>query len=306
MKKIYLAFFLLILIAGIYLLPNQKKVTQFAVANCAMDAVLRNIGNQSNWIKWWPGKQVNDSTYTFLSKHIIVTNVLVNGFNATIKNSKTNTTLNFQYIPVTTIKSKLELTSVYHFSSNPFKKMYEYIFYLNEKNDTKYFLAELENYFNSTEKVYGFNIKEDRVKHAFLMTAKKVTATYPTMEEVYALIGELKQYIKSKNGIETDFPIFNVIPLNANQFEFMVAIPIKSEIPANNQFIMKRMILGNILVAEVKGGNANIDLCKIELENYLRDYRKMSPAMPFQKLITNRLEIKDTSKWVTTWNYPIF
>lgn len=306
MKKIYLASALLIVILGVYLLPNEKKVTQYAVANCAMDAVLRNIGTPTNWTKWWPGKQVNDSTYTLLAKHIIVRGILVNGFNATVENSKTNTTLNFQYIPITTIKSKFELTSIYHFSSNPFRKMYEYIFYLKEKNEHKYFLAAIENYFNSIEKVYGFDIKEDRVKHAFLLTAKKINSTYPTMEELYALISELKQYIKSKNGIETDFPIFNVVPLNANQFEYMVAIPIKAGIAANNQFIVKRMILGNIVVAEVKGGNANIELCKMELENYLRDHRKISPAMPFQKLITNRLEIKDTTKWVTTWNYPIF
>lgn len=306
MKKIYFISILLIAVIGIYFLPNEKKVTQYAVANCAMDAVLRNISTESNWIKWWPGKQVDDSTYTFLSKQIVVKNILVNGFSASIENSKINTTLNFQYVPITTIKSKLELTSIYHFSTNPLRKIYEYIFYLREKNDFKYFLAALENHFNSTEKVYGFNIKEDRVKHALLMSAKRIQATYPTVEEIYALINELKQYIKKNNGIETDFPILNIIPINTNQFECMVAIPIKAEIAANNQFIMKRMILGNILIAEVQGGNANIELCKTELENYLRDYRKISPAMPFQRLITNRLEIKDTSKWVTTWNYPIF
>ena len=66
------------------------------------------------------------------------------------------------------------------------------------------------------------------------------------------------------------------------------------------------MMLGNILVAEVKGDNARIDQCEQAMKYYVEDYQKSSPAISFQRLITNRLTEKDSTKWVTTINYPIF
>jgi hypothetical protein len=42
------------------------------------------------------------------------------------------------------------------------------------------------------------------------------------------------------------------------------------------------------------------------MENYARDHKKQSPAIPYQLLVTNRLTEADTTKWITQINYPVF
>jgi hypothetical protein len=59
-------------------------------------------------------------------------------------------------------------------------------------------------------------------------------------------------------------------------------------------------------VAEVKGGPHRIRACQEAVEAYVKDHRIQSPAMPFQRMITDRQREADTSQWITTINYPIF
>ena len=86
----------------------------------------------------------------------------------------------------------------------------------------------------------------------------------------------------------------------------MVAVPTKTELPSEGNFQLKKMIRGNILLAEVKGGLHTIINGEQELDNYVNDYKKIAPAIPFQSLVTNRQLVTDTSKWVTQLYYPIF
>jgi len=86
----------------------------------------------------------------------------------------------------------------------------------------------------------------------------------------------------------------------------MVAIPTKSDLQSEGKFQLKKMVLGNILMAEVKGGVHIVMKGENELTNYMDDYKKLSPAIPFQSLITDRQLETDSSKWVTRLYYPIF
>jgi hypothetical protein len=62
---------------------------------------------------------------------------------------------------------------------------------------------------------------------------------------------------------------------------------------------------GNILITEIKGGSASIDKAFKEMENYVSDYRRTPPAIPFQSLVTDRMKEPDTSKWITRIFYPV-
>ncbi len=89
-------------------------------------------------------------------------------------------------------------------------------------------------------------------------------------------------------------------------YEAMVALPTKSDLLSTGNFQLKKMVLGKILMAEIKGGEHTIIKGEEELTNYVNDYKKISPAIPFQSLVTNRQQESDTSKWVTRLYYPIF
>jgi len=100
--------------------------------------------------------------------------------------------------------------------------------------------------------------------------------------------------------------MLNVYADNPGRYQVMVAIPTKSDLPSESGFQLKKMVLGNILVAEVKGGPATVRLGEENLQNYVDDYHKISPAIPYQSLITNRMAESDTTKWITKLYYPVF
>jgi hypothetical protein len=86
----------------------------------------------------------------------------------------------------------------------------------------------------------------------------------------------------------------------------MVAIPLLKDIPSSEEFTIKKMILGKILETVVIGDHQTIAKGFESLKNYASDYRKLAPAIPFQSLLTNRLQKKDSTKWKTRLSYPVY
>jgi hypothetical protein len=86
----------------------------------------------------------------------------------------------------------------------------------------------------------------------------------------------------------------------------MTAVPVEKPIEPNNQFKNKTMAPGFLMKANVTGGWSRVAEAEREMENYLRDNHKQSPAIPFQQLITDRRKETDSTKWVTQINYPVF
>jgi hypothetical protein len=90
------------------------------------------------------------------------------------------------------------------------------------------------------------------------------------------------------------------------KFKVMVAVATDRILPATDRYMLKQMVLGNQLEIEVKGSSYKIREAQAQIENYLTDYGKTFPAIPFQRLITDRSKVKDSTQWITTLNYPIF
>ncbi|HCL84759.1 MAG TPA: hypothetical protein DIC22_12330, partial [Chitinophagaceae bacterium] len=67
----------------------------------------------------------------------------------------------------------------------------------------------------------------------------------------------------------------------------------------------RRMVPGNFLCAEVKGGPFTVNEAVKQLDFFLQDHNKTQIAIPFQQLITNRLSEPDTSKWITRVYLPV-
>ena len=66
------------------------------------------------------------------------------------------------------------------------------------------------------------------------------------------------------------------------------------------------MVPGKILVAEVKGGAYTADEALRQLTMYMDDNHLVSPAIPFQSLVTERSKEPDTTKWITKIYFPVF
>lgn len=308
MKKIVLWVVLLLVISFfvLKLLPTTKTVTQSVNVDCPIDALTRNISNPTNWDKWWPGKKINDSSYSFNEKTIQIKNVLLNGFNGQTQSDGKQIQIFLQGVPISSYTSQISITTQYVLSTNLVTKLFQYLSLSKDKSEFTQFLNQLQTVFSSTEKTYGFNIERQKVPNSSYISTKKTFNHHPSTEEIYSMIQELEKYIELQNSKAINAPILNVHTDDNKEYDVMVAIATVRDLPSNNQYFLKNMMLGNIMVAEVKGDSKRIGECIQAMKYYINDYRKSSPAIYFERLITNRLTEKDSTKWVTTINYPIF
>jgi hypothetical protein len=127
------------------------------------------------------------------------------------------------------------------------------------------------------------------------------------MAYVYENIKQLKDQARAQGAKETNFPMLNVNQTDDKQYETRIALPIDKLInPVERSSINKLVRGGNLLVADVKGGPNTVHNAFSQVKIFMKDYGLISPAMPFESLVTDRSVEKDTAKWVTKIYYPIF
>jgi len=308
MKKWLLIFCLimLIIIIGIYFLPANKAIYSEASVNCTENGAGRIILNKDKWELWWPGQEINATIYSYKNCNYKINNILVAGIDATIFNDTDSTKGILQIIGAGNDAALFQWTSTFIFSTNPVKKIVQYQRYNNIKKNVVSLIADMKKYFENEENIYGIKVEKQKVTEASLISVKQGFSHYPSIAEIYGMINLLKEYIQQKGGEENNIPMLNVHTEDSIIYEAMVAIPTKNDLPSEGKFLLKKMVWGNILMAEIKGGTYTIINGEQQLKNYVSDHKKISPAIPFQTLVTNRLLETDTSKWVTRLYYPIF
>ncbi len=142
-------------------------------------------------------------------------------------------------------------------------------------------------------------------KDSTMVATKVVTASYPTTAEIYSLIDNLESYIKSNGAKENNFPMLNVRKLENSEFETMVAIPTNKELEGNGKIFFSRFVPWKVLTAEVSGGNSTVEEAFRQMKLYMSEYQKTAMAIPFQSLVTDRIQEPDTLKWVTNIYVPV-
>jgi hypothetical protein len=116
---------------------------------------------------------------------------------------------------------------------------------------------------------------------------------------VYNLVGLLRKYIAVQEADVTGNPIMNVTQQDINEYELMVALPTNKELPGGGGIFFRRMVPGNFISTEVKGGNYTVNNAFNQVQLYMEEYKKTHLAIPFQALITDRIAEPDTSRWIT-------
>ena len=310
MKKFVAVIFILIifLIVAVYILiPATLIVSSVSTINVTENAYRKFIiDNPANWQKWWP--EFTDKTEKLVYKNyqFKVINKSINVLDVAALDGQDTIYTKIILAPLKIDTINLIWTTKFNTGKNPFGKLRTYQKAIQIKERITELLISMKIFLENKEAIYSLKIEKDKVKDPLLLTAKFKTTLYPTTIEIYKLIKELKDQIILKNINETGNPMIHVRLLDSNNYETMVAIPINKEIVFDNKFAIKKMILGNLLVTDVKGGSTTIQTAYKTLETYILDYHLISPAMPYESLITNRLIESDTSKWKTKVYYPIF
>jgi effector-binding domain-containing protein len=308
MKKLFLilAVILILLLAGVYFfIPTNEEYTDTVDFNCTQPALLRYVTNPQKWSAWFPGKKINDSTFVFNNYTYTITRLQMDGFAARVSNTSDSITGRFNIQFGVDKKSGMAFSTTFTNGTNPIQRVSSYYNNKDLKNNITSFLAALKTFFDKEENVYGMKVVRQMVTDSTLMATKQIMNHYPTMQEVYSMINEVDAYVKKNGGVQKNPPMLNVYQEAADKYYVMVAIPTNKALPSQGKFELKTMILGYILVAEIKGGINTLRNAEQEMYNYAVDYGKTSPAIPYQSLITNRQTTADSTQWITKLYFPI-
>ncbi|HET9747461.1 MAG TPA: GyrI-like domain-containing protein [Chitinophagaceae bacterium] len=306
MKKIFIGLVLsiAILVVALYLfIPGKIKIEEAIPAKAAQPGVARILSNYNNWDGWWPQKTV----FTFNGDQYKPHEYAFDVFNIDI------------YSGSDTIKSTMELLSIEVDSmaiiwraekssgSNPFERISAYRNARRIGKNISTLLMHMKSFIEKPENIYGIPIIKTKVKDSVLISTRRTFLHRPGVEEINEMIQRLKKYIIANNAVETNHSMLNVRKIDSIRYEAMTAIPVDRDLPNTKEFVTKLMLKGgNILEAEVRGGPYTIETSFSELEHYRSDYKYGSPAIPYQLLVTDRVNEPDTSKWITKLYFPVY
>jgi hypothetical protein len=306
MKKILITLVLLLVLAlaALYLfIPGKIKVEATVSLNAALPGVSRSLMDENNWKKLWPGEtpfNYNKQTYSISEKMSSV-------FDIDIYSGKDSINSRLELVPVKNDMMTIDWHAEQMTSNNPFIRFSRYRHLKATEKKMNEILQSMKAFLEETKNIYGFEIKKTLVSDSVLISIRRSFDHDPTIQEIDAMIQDLKKYIVQNNAIEKNSPMLNVLRLDSAHYEAMSAIPVDKALPQTNEFAPKFLLKGgNILEAQVQGGPYIIESGLQEIENYRSDYRYTSPAIPYQLLVTDRLKETDTTKWITRLYYPIF
>ncbi len=316
MKKalISLFFFVVLLLISIYIfIPTQLNIFSTTVMKANTNALFRYLSDDAKWYKWWPGesketKQIDKSinhqfnTYTYLIKE-----KLYNAVNIEIIKKDEIIEGRIAIIPIAADSLIVQWKSTFATSINPFIRFQQYKQAVNIKKNMSVILDSLKSFSEDKEKVYKYHILHTTLTDTFLVASKTVTTSYPSTQDIYQSIKNLRTYINDQKAKEVDYPILNITKKDSLHYEMMVAIPTNVALDGRGNISFKRMIAykDKILTADVIGGPENIKKAYDELSIYMSDYNLVSPVIHWETLITDRSKETDSTKWITKIYIPI-
>jgi hypothetical protein len=311
MKKptLFVIGILVLAFISIYFIIPQKIKTANVIEIDANDVnVSKFLVNKRQWHKWWPGQHNAADSIHFSYKGVDY--ILQESTNSEMKTliKIGDMELNSQLLYATTGEGMCEVTWTTEMQSsiNPIERITQFVKIKRFTKDIDTLLTGFKKFMQKDTNVYGMAIKISKIKNTIVLASVIHANDYPTPETIYGIVKDLKKQINAQNAIPIDSPMMNVHPDEHTGYQLTVAVPINKVIKLGANTIINRLVKdANMLEATVKGGKGTIKNAFVQLRNYQKDYRLVSPAMPYESLITNRLAEKDTAKWVTKIFWPI-
>jgi len=309
MKKLLFIFIAVIVCSALlyWLIPNHVTVKHAVTINNNPKGIYRALTNKNEWKKWWPGNadsvtgQLKWHDNIFEYKGYTSNTVLLN-----IKNPLFTLSADLMLVPVQMKAQNIYWGTVVPTSYNPVKRVQAYLAAKSLEEDMQFILSSIEKFYSDTTNLYGVKIERDFVKDSTLIFTYDSSKGYPSTEKIYSLINNLREHIQAFSAVAADSPMLNVFTTDSIHYLTKVAIPTNRALPSVGRITYKWMLgHGNILIADVQGDTKKVQDAFISVDNYVHDFELTSPAIPFCKLLTNRLVEKDSTKWRTRIYYPV-
>lgn len=305
--------FLMVLMACMYLLiPTNFFVRQSLSIQVNSKGFDRTILDDKIMEQWWPGPRKDDTinykheNFYFNGNNYKITEKKMNSIVFSVTNLSDSANAELNFIATKPDSVKLIWTAQMNISTVPTKRLQDYFKARKLKNDLNKLLVKLKSFYSNQDNIYGMHIQKNYVVDSILVSTFDTSKGYPTTKFIYTLIDRLKKYIAANSAVETGFPMVNISTADSISFFTRVAIPVNKKLNSSGDISYKLMPGGgNILITEVKGGQSAINEAFDQIENYVTDHGRVAPAIPYQSLITNRMQVQDSSKWITKIYYPV-
>lgn len=312
MKKPVLLVFGIVVIAFIsvyFIIPQKIQVTRMVEIDATDINISKYLVNKRPWAKWWPGKHAaaDSSSYTYKNINFTLQENTNSEMHALIRQNDIELKSVITY--ATTGEGMCEVTWIAEKQSslNPFERVAEYLKIKQIANDLDTVLADFKKFMQADTNVYGMHFIISKIKHPIVLATTFSTNDYPGAKVIYKLVYDLKKQIRTENAMVVDSPMMNVHPGETGGYQVTVAVPIDKIIPPGKNAAINKLVKdANLLETQVKGGKNTILNAFAQLKNYQKAHRLTSAAMPFESFVTNRLAERDSSKWVTNIQCPIF
>lgn len=298
MMRFFVAIMFVIVIAGLityFLIPSPLKVSGGGNLVTSTNGSFRVLTRQDIWDKFSPGS-------------FLITKKLLNTVELDVKNENFHFPVSLVLIPLSEDSVAVSWSGTFPVTQNPISKIRQYAraSFVNEKMNAA--LKNFQAFVQQTENIYGFRIEEKSTKDTFLIATRFTTSTVPDNSLIYSYIKKLQSFAQESGVTQTSPPMLNVSTVDSTRFSNMVAIPINSKVDTKDSISFIRMVPGQFrfLTTEVKGGPQTIRSAHKAMAQYFVDFNRISMAIPFEFLVTDRLQERDTTKWITSIYNPVY
>ncbi len=300
-----LAALLLLFLAGSYIfIPGSIRISRSISFNANSQGVFRFLSQPGQWERWWPAEKV-DSQLSFNGKKFVVAAVGFNMFTIAIDRGQVTDTALVHMIPMGIDSLRIAWDATFNAGNNPVSRVRQYFRAKELARDFEALLIALKKYTGIVQNMYGADIKRGTIKTEYMVLTKESFDHRPSDAEIYASIGRIRKHIAKIKATEEDIPFFNSTRVDSFRYELVVGVPITEPVPDSGIFLTKKLLKdGNMLTADITGGQFSVDTAVEQFETYVRDHQYQVVALPFQSFLTDRLNT-DTSKWVTRIVFPI-
>lgn len=292
-------------------IPKEIVVSKISIVNCVPNAVYRTICNEGKWKSWFPIEREAQNSFFYKGDSFQIGKEVPTAMEIKIRQkdgTEIQSIINIVGIPYdsSAIQWQFKIAAGW----NPIKRISQYKRAWDLKKNMAEILDRFCAYVKKKENIYGSKIELTTTMDTVLITTQKSFKKYPVTVDVYEQIRKLRAFISRQDAVEMDHPMLNITEKDS-AFVAIVAIPINKSLP-NSAFAGKdgisqeRMVPGHYMTSMVSGGDSSIREAFRQMKLFFLDYAKTSVAIPYQLLITDRLQEADSGKWTTKIYAPVY
>lgn len=166
-------------------------------------------------------------------------------------------------------------------------------------------LGAFRAYVLDNRNIYGVPFHRTMSNDSTLVTITRVEEGYPATDYIYARIDSLREYARANGARVINYPMLNVSQVEGGQYRVMIALSLDKTLPGNERIAIKRFVPWKMIEGEVRGGVSDVRRAMRQLYHFRDDNRLSIMALPFESLVTDRRQERDSTQWITKVCAPI-